>query len=436
MNTIPFYKEVPVVGKYDVVVCGGGPAGFIAAVAAAKNGARTAIIEQYGFLGGMATAGIVNPISVFSVKGERVIGGLPWDFVEKLEAMGGAVVEHPRMNVAFDPEKYKLCAQRMVLEAGVDLFMHSTLTGCTKEDGKIRYITFQNKNGMEALQAEYVIDATGDGDVAYWAGVPMQSMNGDKLQPGSFIFCMDGVDTDSPLMMEHMHHGKESENMHCVSMQRRMNEIRAEHPELPLFGGPWFCTLVRPRCISINVTRMDMNAVDNRDYTHSECCLREDIYTWAEIMKENFPEFKNSHVCETAVQAGPRETRRIVGMHTITADEYLNGYCYTDSVSRGTHPIDIHTTEGSKQNIQFLKKGAYVPYRALIAENFPNLLVAGRCISADRMAFASLRVQASAMGEGQAAGTAAAICAKTNCNVQDIDVTLLQDTLRKMGAVI
>ena len=119
METLNFFQTAPLVGEYDVVVCGGGPAGFIAAIAAARQGARTALIERFGFLGGMATAGLVSPISVFSYNGRQVIGGIPWEFVRRLEAMGGALVEQPLNNVAFDPELYRLCAQRMVLEAGV-----------------------------------------------------------------------------------------------------------------------------------------------------------------------------------------------------------------------------------------------------------------------------------------------------------------------------
>ena len=130
MDSVRVQKDVRVVGSYDVVVCGGGPAGFIAAIAAARQGAKTAVIERYGFFGGLATSGYVTPISVFSYNGERNIGGIPWEFIERLRAMGGAIVEEPLNNIAFDIELYKLCAQRMVIEAGVDMYMNSVITDC------------------------------------------------------------------------------------------------------------------------------------------------------------------------------------------------------------------------------------------------------------------------------------------------------------------
>ena len=138
MDFITQTKEVPVVGSYDVVVCGGGPAGLIAAIAAARGGARTALVERYGFLGGMATAGLVAPISVFNYNGRRIVGGIPWEFVERLSEIGGAEEEKPLGNITFSPEKYKLVAQRMLLEAGVTLYFHSYLTGCGRRRGGSR----------------------------------------------------------------------------------------------------------------------------------------------------------------------------------------------------------------------------------------------------------------------------------------------------------
>lgn len=436
MEKIQFTREATVAGTYDVVVCGGGPAGFIAAIAAAREGAKTALIEQYGFLGGAATNSLVTPLSVFTYNGEKVIGGIPWEFLERLEKMGGGLTEKPLGNVAFDPELYKLCCQRMVLEAGIDLYLHSWLSGCQTGQSRISHVFIENKNGTEALAAKVFVDATGDADLAHFAGVPM--LPADRpLQPASTYFVLAGVDTGSPRIAEAMHHNKQGVNCHCLPIREEL--IRhAEEWGIPDFGGPWFCTLLHPGVVAVNMTRTQTDACDNRDFTAAECRLREDVYKMANVLREHFPEFRNCHVSMVAPQAGVRETRRIRGVHVISGEEYVNGVRYPDSVSRGAHPIDIHSASGASQQVTFLKQPAYVPYRALVAAGFPNLLVAGRCISADRQAFASLRVQASCMGMGQAAGVAAAqaVQGKTEVNVLQLDTDRLTSRLREIGACL
>lgn len=418
-----------------MVVCGGGPAGFIAAVAAARGGARTALVEQYGFLGGMATAGLVAPLSVFTYNGGKVIGGIPWEFVERLSSMGGGLIEQPLGNVAFEPELYKLCCQRMVLEAGVDMYMHCTISGCVCEDSGIKAVIVENKNGTEAIEGRCFVDCTGDADLAHFAEVPMQESEGKPLQPLSTYFVLSGVDTDSPVIKEAMHHNRQGVNCHCLPVREKLLALK-ETLDMPEFGGPWFCTTLQKGVVTVNMTRTAGDACDNRDFTRAECLLREQVFRMAAVLKDNFEEFRNSYVSAVAVQAGVRETRRIKGVHTITADEYVNAFHYEDSVSRGAHPIDVHVARGASQNVTFLKSPAYVPYRALIAADYPNLLVAGRCISADKTAFASLRVQASCMGTGQAAGVAAAMCASAGTTVQKIDLPSLISRLREMGTVI
>ena len=162
----------------------------------------------------------------------------------------------------------------------------------------------------------------------------------------------------------------------------------------------------------------------------------ENVFQMARALKEHFEEFRGSYVSAVAVQAGIRETRRILGAHTISAQEYVSAFEYPDSISRGAHPIDIHVSGGPEQNVTFLKTPAFVPYRALYSPGFENLLVGGRCISADKTAFASLRVQASCMGTGQAAGVAAALAAADGVAVSEIDIPVLKGRLRKMGAII
>lgn len=434
-SSVLITKNAPIVGEYDVVVCGGGPAGFIAAIAAARNGARTALVERYGFLGGMATMGYVNPVSVFTYNDSQVVGGIPWEFVQKLENMGGGFIEKPLGNVAFEQEHYKLLAQRMTLEAGVDLYMHSYLSGCVMDGGRISQVIIENKNGTEALSSKVFIDCTGDGDLAALASVEMQPDEGAPLQPLSSYFILGGVDLDTPMMQEAIRHNKQGENCHCLPVREKLLE-RKEELGIPEFGGPWFCRTGQDGVVTVNMTRTAGNAIDNRDFVRAECVLREDAFRMAALLKDNFEEFKDSYLIAVSVQGGIRETRRIKGVHTITADEYVTAYHYHDSIARGAHPIDIHVASGPAQNITFLKTPAYVPYRALIAPTHSNLIVAGRCLSADKKAFASLRVQASCMDMGQAAGTAAAMAAGSGLPVQEVNTELLVAKLREQGSII
>lgn len=429
-------KIAPLAGKYDVVVVGGGPAGFIAAIAAARKGAKTAIIERYGFFGGMATIGYVAPISVFALKNELVIGGIPWEFVKRLESMGGAFIEWPKANIDFDIELYKLCCQRMILEAGVDIYTHSAMVGCEMVGNKIDSVIIENKNGLETLTAKVFIDCTGDGDLAHMAEVPMQPNPDGDLQPSSFCFILSGVDTKSELLNRCMYHNGINGPSQCKPVREKLLAMKAAGVDLPDFGGPWFNNVMHEGSVAVNITRRAVDSTDNRNYSSVECQLREDIFTFTKVLKENFKEFKDCYVASTAPQAGVRESRRILGLHTVTAEEYVNAYRYEDSISRGIHPIDMHASKGTHQHRVDLTKPAYVPYRALITADYPNLLVAGRCISTDRQALASLRVMASCMGTGQAAGAAAAQAVANKQAVQDIDTAQLVATLKEWGAVL
>ena len=429
-------KIAPVVGDYDVVVVGGGPAGFIAAIAAARKGAKVALIERYGFLGGMATIGYVAPISVFAKNNELVIGGIPWEFVKRLESMGGAFIEWPKANIDFDIELYKLCCQRMVLEAGVELYMHSAMVGCEMDGKSINSVIIENKNGLETIVGRRFIDCTGDGDLAHMAQVPMQPNPDGELQPSSFCFILSGVDTDSELLNRCMYHNGINGPSQCKPVREKLLAMKAAGVDMPDFGGPWFNNVMHKGSVAVNMTRRAADSTDNRNFTATECQLREDIFTFTKLLKENFKEFKDCYVASTAPQAGIRESRRIVGVHTVTADEYVNAYRYEDSISRGIHPIDIHASKGTSQVRIDLDKPAYVPYRALIAPDYPNLLVAGRCISTDRQALASLRVMASCMGTGQAAGVAAAQSVANNQTVHQIDTQELVKSVRELGAII
>lgn len=429
--TIHVQKDVPVAEQYDVVVCGGGPAGIMAAIAAARGGANSALIERYGFFGGMATAGLVAPISEFMYNGRLVVGGIPWEFIQRLVAEGGAQVELPIGNVSFVPELYKLIAQRMLLEAGVTLYLHAYISSCRKENNTITHVVFESKSGTQALASKCFIDCTGDGDIAHLANVPMTVYDA-PLQPASLCFCLGGVDTDR---IEKIHHSQQGVNYHKKPLHLKLHEL-SKTESVPNFGGPWMCYMLNDGMVLVNMTRTQANMIDEREQTHAECTLREDVHRLVALMRKHFDPFQNAFLVSTATQAGVRETRHIRGVHTLTGDEYIASVHFPDAIARGAHPIDIHASSDSSQKCKFLKEAAYIPYRSLIVQDFPNLLVAGRCFSADREASASARVQGSVMGIGQAAGIAAAMVCRTGCDVQDIDVSALRETLIGLGVNI
>lgn len=431
MKNIIQTRTIPVTASYDVVVCGGGPGGWVAAVAAARSGAKTALIERYGFVGGMATAAFVVPISVFTYNEKLVVGGIPWEFVQRMVEADGAEIEHPLGNVSFAPEIYKIVAQRMLLESGVNLHLHTYITGCMKQDGKITHVIVDTKSGPQAIEAKYFIDSTGDGDLCAMADVPMQTLT-LPMQPPSLCFCLGGVDTEH---LEGIHHEKQGVNYHNLRIQKILHEL-AGTEDVPMFGGPWFCSIHRPGLVMVNMTRTQANMLDPAQATQAECLLRENVHRFVRLLKENIPEFKNAFLVSTATQAGVRETRHIKGIHVLTGEEYVNAVHFEDSIGRGSHPVDIHAANSTEQECRFLKEAAYIPYRSLIVEGFDNLLVAGRCFSGDQVSSASVRVQAPIMGLGQAAGCAAAKCCEKGIPVQDIDIADLQNTLRQWGAVI
>ena len=434
MKRLSISREVPVVGSYDVIVCGGGPSGIMAAVAAAREGARVALIERYGFVGGMATAGMVNPLSVFRYNGELVIGGIPWELVRRMEAAGGAQIEYPLGNVSIRAESFKLEAQRMLLEAGVTLYLHAWLSDLKMdEDGRVTHAVFVSKSGTQALEGRCFIDCTGDGDLIAMAGVPMLAFDG-PLQPASLEFLIGGVDTDR---VENIHHSQQGVNYHLLPMQQKLRELaRDPANRVPNFGGPWFCWTLTPGQLVVNCTRIEANMADEREQTRAECVLREDVHRMVELMREHFEPFREAYLIATAAQAGVRETRHMKGTHVLTGAEYLNAEPFPDAIGRGCHPLDIHAPNPADQRCQFLKKPAYIPYRCLYAPDYPNLLVGGRCLSADKEASASIRVMASVMGVGQAAGAAAAQCTRRECAVSEVDVPALRARLIEWGAVL
>lgn len=419
--------------EYDVIVCGGGPSGIMAAAAAAQNGAKTALVERYAFMGGLATAGLVAPISEFRKNNKQIIGGLPWQFVEKLAEMNGAHLSYPNGNTPFDSEVYKLCAQRFLQERGVTVFLNTTLIGCETASNKIMAVRCQHFTGEFILKAKSFVDATGDAMLCFYAGVPFLHQEPEKVQPASLCLKLGNVDTIHLEKTRFREHNTKYSNQRIREM---FENVKEKGEDVPQFGGPWFHIEVREGVVYVNMTRSAVSLEDPAQCSEMECKLREDAFRLVELLTENIKEFKDCYIIATGTQAGYRETRRVQGVHVLTGEEILQKVHFEDTIAKSAHPIDIHCAKGTKQNVAFLQEAGCIPFRSLYTEEVSNLLVAGRCISADENAFASVRVQAPVMAVGQAAGTAAALCVKNNLGVAELAFETLKMTLLEQGAIL
>lgn len=425
-KTITLAQTVTVMGSFDVVVVGGGPAGCMAALAAARRGCTTVLVERLSFLGGMATGGLVMPVSEFNKNGRRIISGIAWETMERLAKAGAADLSYPIGNVPFDPEAYKFVLQQMMQESGVALLLNTMMTGCVKQEKHVTHILCTSQQGSFALEGKRFIDATGDALLCGYADVPFQPLpTVEECQPATLCFRLGGVDTAH---LENIHLSEPNTRYFNSRIRETLDKLRKEQ-YVPNFGGPWFCWTMREGIVNVNMTRAAIDSADPLQASEAACQLRSDVFRFTDLLKQNVNEFRDCYLLETAVLIGCRESRRIAGIHVLTGDELLSGKPFEDTIACSAHPVDIHIANDSSQHVTFLEKEGYIPYRSLCIADYPNLLVAGRCISADRQAFASTRVQAPCMATGQAAGTAAALSLKTSVAVYDVCISTLQQQL-------
>lgn len=428
-------KKVPTAGTYDLAVIGGGPSGLMCAAVAARLGCRVALLERFGFLGGTAAGGYVLPISGFYHKGRQVVGGVPFEFVKRMEALGGAAFEYPKGNVSFSPEIYKLVAEELLTEAGVDVYTDTYLTDAVSDEGRIRAVIAENKSGAQAFEAAIFADATGDGDLAHLCGVPMLPAPAKGLQPLSLCFLLGGADVTSPLLRDCIRHdGKTGASVNKEIRKTLLEEMK--NGSFSQFGGPWFNVTLCKDVLAVNLTRAGADACDSRALRDAELALRRDMFTIVSILRQRYREFENCYIIASAPLVGIRETRRIKGAYTMTGDDLTNARVFDDCVALCAHPVDIHGTSDGSQICRSLERAAGIPYRVLYSPAVKNLLCTGRCVSAERVAYASLRVQATLMALGQAAGVAAALCKKSgNPDVASVDTTELLRELNALGGI-
>lgn len=425
-------RETPVVGEYDVVVSGGGPAGVIAAVAAARNGARTLLIERYGFVGGMSTSALVTPISEFRVSGRQHVGGIPLELMRIAAELGGAELDRDSGNWPVNDEIFKLAAQRLLLQSGVTLLLHTWFADVVGEGGRVSHVVVQNKAGRVAYRCEAVIDCTGDADVVRAAGLP--TTKGDVLQPASLWFQLGGVDTAA---LEYVF-GDAVDGILPVSesIRARLSELHGAG-EFPLFGGPWINQFFHEGMVSINVLREPTDASDPEWFSRTETSLREKMHVVIDVLRREFPEFRDAWLAKSGIQTGVRETHHIVGLYELTEDDIVDPKPFPDTIAKGAHTIDIHHTDSIDQNdLVILRRPYNVPLRSLVPQGSENVMTAGRTICADGPGFGSVRVMATCMAMGQGAGTATALAVRDHMSMSELDFDVLRATLIQQDAII
>jgi len=420
-------REIKYYNTYDVVVAGGGSAGIGAALAAARNGARTLLVEQNGFLGGNATAGYVLKFHGFKTNGKRVVGGIPYELAKRMKEKGGAVeIGEDVDGFIFDPEIWKYVANEMVLESGVDILFHSFVSDILQKDQDIiKGVIVENKGGPRAIRASKVIDATGTGDVAIKAGAMYQKgRSQDKaMQPMCFCFRMENV---QPFILSEI---------------RKMLEKGVLNKEISFFGGPWIDSLdlhsSHKGRVLVNLIRVWQDASDASDLSRAEIEGSRQVFIVVDFLRKNIPAFKDSCLLDTAPSISFREANHVLGEYILTKEDIVSGTRFEDGVAVGVWGIDIHSPiPSSGWKCQGLQDYYLIPYRCLIPQKIENLLLAGGPISTDHEAWASARVMATCMATGQAAGTAAAMSVKQDTPLREIAISQLRKTLEEQDVFL
>lgn len=445
-------REVPILADVDVLVVGGGPAGVAAATAAARSGARTLLVEESGGFGGMWTQGLVITLAGYNSwlapSRQRVVDGVGGEWLRRAASMGGAS-DHDGWVLNSDPEKMKLVADELLTDAGVDFLLHVLVTYPIVEDGTVVGCVLETREGRLAVTAKVTVDATGNGDVIARSGTDW--LKGDTLQPMTMPIYISNVAPDPEvdhLTPAHVRIGPEAgyldgRGLADSQAARRdvpldLDTMRAARirGELPVFGGPWFGGMEKSE-VWVNTVRIIGDATDNRDLTRAEVQGRRDAHTLFAYLRDHVDGFERSRLERTSPTIGIRETRRLVGVMTLTGDEIRAGEQADDSIALGAWPIDVHPTDGDfGAHTMYVPAPYGIPYGALVPATTDGLLAAGRCISVDREALGSARVGATCCATGHAAGTAAALSARSGAQPRALDVATLQRALREQGALV
>lgn len=419
--------------KAAVAVVGGGLSGVAAAVAAAREGADVLLIEREGFLGGMATLALVNPFMSYTTYKGRwdedwahiVNKGIFQSILEEMGAMGGM---HPN-RVTFNEEILKLVLDGLLKKHGVRVLLHTQLVRALRDGRTLRSVQVVNRSGFARVEANVFIDATGNADLCALAGCACRvGREEDGLcQPMTLCFRVGNVDTetfDAPSVRE--------------QMEAKYKELRAagriKNPREDILVFPHVCGGV----VHFNSTRVvGKSPLDAWEYTEAEMEARAQMYELFRFLKENVAGFENSTLLMSGSQLGIRESRRVVGLYTITQNDLLRAVKFEDSVARGTYPVDIHNPSGTGTVLHDIPYGDYytIPYRALIPAETDNLLVCGRPISSTHEAHAAYRVMPICCCIGEGAGTAASLALQQKVAVNEVRSRDIHALLDQNGAL-
>jgi hypothetical protein len=438
MSTYTLRRELPLDDSYDVIVAGGGPAGCTAAAAAAREGAKTLLLEATGCLGGMGTLGLVPAWMTFSDQLKIIARGLANRvFLACKEGMPH--VPNDSHGGPIDAERLKRIYDDLVAEFGATVLFNTMLAAVETNGEAVDAIIAGNKAGLTAYRAKVYVDCTGDGDLAAWAGA--EYVKGDdatgEMQPATLCFTLSNVDTYAYL--------------HGPSMRNEITPriCSGKYPRIP---DRHLCNnLLGPGTVGFNAGHLW--DIDNTIPANVSLAMVEGRKIAEEFLRalaiEHPAAFGNAFLVNTAPLLGIRETRRILGDYLLTLDDYLARRGFPDEVARNAYPVDIHT---AKHEVEQSRQGSLsvmeryerfkpgeshgIPYRCLTPKGLKNVLTAGRCVSSDRPVQAAIRVMSNCLTTGEAAGLAAALAAGKDADVHGVDTLQLCRRLIEEGGYL